>query len=372
MQKETMKYRKTETGPEAYAIKVREDSVRNPKGEIIHGVKGIYREDNGECLGIPGRNYSTVQYPDIRDVVDNALTIGKGVDLDVVRFNSYLLPSTKCGTFSGDRFEGAMGGRCIMEWSVPSFSETDMVTGDVINYIHRVKTSHDGSWSLENETACERARCLNGWTALTTTHKSRFKHTKNLSVESIISGINRSLEVFSQSVRKYGDLFNGLNNTGISHHQGLNMIKNLSFNKQEREGIESLWATPYLWRGYDNDRAPSINGWVDARFPFKYQTINQEAWKRPNPAVSGRARVGDLFNCVTQHLSHICGNRVYAANKSSKVFNRLVAYAKDTESSEESLRLYCEAPQRERAPRGSRQQQKETLKILHENAEAMN
>ena len=116
------------------------------EGRPIEGYKAIYREDNGLCLGQHSDDYGIVQYPDLKECVDNAIEfyLGEKNMNDVgLKFQSQTFPSQRG---KND------GGKCIMNWSLPMFQETEVKTGDILAWDIRIKSSHDGSWSVEPET----------------------------------------------------------------------------------------------------------------------------------------------------------------------------------------------------------------------------
>jgi len=346
--------RKTEVGPEAYKIKVREGRIRDENGRVLGNRKGIYREDNGELLGIHSSNYGIVQYGDLKDAVDNAMAISMGVDLESVQFSSTLYQSSTDGTeivskggvtgATGEStFTGSMGGRVSMSWRVPMFQKEDIVTGDPIGYTFEVDTSMDGVWSNTTKTKLERVACLNGWVKSTNVFATKFKHTKHIDIETIVKRINSSLEVFEEGVAEYGSMFSEFNQTAISQHEGHNIVTNMGFQKADRENILSLWKSPFLWSGYSDDRRPAASTWDTNNKPFTSVSIDGKSWLRPT-GVDKNAKIGDLFNCITQHLTHTCKGKLYAARKGQAAFSRLLELVEGDREDPESLRMFCEAP----------------------------
>lgn len=323
-------------GPDAYNIKVEKRSIHTPNGHEIPRRVGIYVEGTDTCLGINSENYGMVQYPDIKDAVDNALAIKCGADLDQIQFNSILLPS---GT------TGEMGGRVAMEWYLPMFNKTEYVTGDVLGMTFRMRSSHDGGWAIPSDTSLKRIACMNGWVMDRSVMSTKFKHTKNIDIQMIVSRIDKSLEAFEDGMKQYGDLFTDINETDVTWHEGLNIIKNLNFMKKDREEINHLWSRPYLWRGYDSGRQPEMQGWETNRnYGFSFVEIEGRQWKKPSPE-GLKAKVGDLFNCITQHLTHTSDTGyLKTAQKGQEAFSTLQKFCETPRVSDASMKLYCEAP----------------------------
>lgn len=350
--------KKTETGPDAYNIKVERGKVFDRRGRVIGGRVGIFNIANGDCLGIHSNNYGDVQYPDLKQATDNAILISDlGVEREQINFTSTLYQSTTCGEQTGGerdpeteaispiQFTGNMGGRVSMRWSLPTYQETDVVTGDPLSYFFEVDASHDGGWAIPTRTGIHRVACLNGLTLDETIKKTKFKHTKNIDIKMIVSRINESIDVFKDGVKKYGQLFEELSNTAINHYEGENIIKSMSFQKRDRDNIMALWSHPFQWRGYSDDRRPSQGVWTLSPDLRKFQSIDLDGKRWKQPVEHGtNGRVGDLLNCITQHMSHTCTNKVTAAQRSRRAFRELLEFTSRDRGSEESLRMICEPP----------------------------
>lgn len=329
------------SGPDAYNIKVEKNNIFTPNGDPINGRVGIFCEETGECLGVHSERYGMVQYPDIKESVDNALAIKCGADLDQVQFNSFLLPSGQTG---------AIGGRVAMEWYMPMFNETEPVTGDVIGMTFRIRSSHDGGWAIPSDTSLKRIRCMNGWVMDKSVMSTTFKHTKNIDTKMLVSRIDKSLEAFQDGVRQYGSLFGGLKETSITHHEGFNMIDNLNFLKKDKEEIKHLWSRPFLWSGYEGDRRPDMEQWECRRDQFSLVEVDGRNWKVPTNESGQKADVGDLFNCITQHLTHASAEGyVKKAVKGQECFTKLQEFCITPREDKESIKLRGEAPPRIRS-----------------------
>ena len=350
---------KTESGPDAYNVRTRVGKIKDENGRTVGGRRGIYSESTGELLGIHSLNYGHVQYADLKEVTDNAILISDlGVEREQIDFSSTLYQSSQCGVETGGEvldnetgarspitLEGAMGGRATMKWRIPTFQQKEIVTGDALSFFFEIDSSHDGGWAITQRTGIERVACLNGWVKEDTVKKSKFKHTKYIDVQMLVHRINESLDVFKEGVRQYGTLFVDMNDTAINHYEGLNMITNMGFQKKDKENILSLWKQPYQWRGYTDDRRPAQAAWNRPEPGFDSIELDGQRWKRPQiGSAYSSAKVGDLFNCITQHLTHTCKSRLYAAQKGRKAFNDLIAFVGRDRDSKESLRLTCEAP----------------------------
>lgn len=347
-----MKREISEESPEAYNFKVREGLVYDEHQRPIYGRKAIYIDDPNDqgagghqCLGIHSNAYGIVQYPDLKDAVDNAMAIGMNLDMEQVQFDSYVNPSSQ----TKDEFDNkTKGGRCVMRWRLPQFNETELTTGDTLAYVFRVSGSHDGGWSILNETEIERVACMNGWVRSQMEFKCSFKHTKNVDIEVIVKRINQSLAVFKEGVKEYGELFGNIGQVYINHYEGINILRNMSIEKGERTNIEHLWTAPWTWRGYEDHRRPAIEKWAQVAPSFRSTEIGGRDWKEPMAGDESTATVGDLFNCITQHLTHTCQSRVYSAVRGQKAFSQLLEYVRGERDSNSNMKLRCEAPPRTR------------------------
>ena len=352
--------RKTESGVDAYNVDTRVGRIKDENNNVVGGRRGIYCVRTGNLLGIHSLNYGHVKFADLKEITDNAICISDlGVTKEQIEFSSTLYQSSTCGVETGGEIidevtksrseitlEGNMGGRVTMRWRIPTFQIKVVVTGDPLSYFFEIDSSHDGGWAIPQRTGIERVACLNGWVRESTLKRTKFKHTKGVDIGLIVKRINESLDVFKDGVRAYGKLFDdaGFDDVALNHYEGVNIINNMGFQlKADRDNILSLWRQPYQWRGYTDDRRPSQGSWDIPEPRFQSIEIDEQRWKKPM-AGGDTAKVGDLFNCITQHLTHTCNRKVYAAQRGRKAFNTLLEFAGRARDTKESLRMICEAP----------------------------
>ena len=376
---------KTESGPDAYNVKTRVGRIKDENGNVIGGRRAIYSEATGQVLGIHSLNYGHVNYADIKEVTDNAILISDlGVEREQIEFSSTLYQSSTCGVETGGEvidnetgarsditLEGNMGGRVSMRWRIPTFQVKDIVTGDPLSYFFEIDSSHDGGWAIPQRTGIERVACLNGWVREETLKRTKFKHTKGVDVQLIVKRINESMDVFKAGVREYGQLFDGFHDVALNHYEGENIINNMGFQKTaDKKNILHLWDQPYQWRGYTDERRPSQGSWVIPEPRFQSRDIGGQRWKQPL-AGGATAKVGDLFNCITQHLTHTCRSKLYAAQRGQKAFVELLAFSERSRGSEESLRMVCEAPPITRNRQKKEQPEVNPLVVIEDNTQEL-
>ena len=299
------------------------------EGRPVEGYMAIYRRDNGLCLGQHSDNYGIVQYQDVKECVDNAIEfyLGEKNMNDVgLKFQSQTFPATRTKVD---------GGKCIMNWSLPMFQETEVKTGDILAWDVRIKTSHDGSWSVEPETGVTRVACMNGWTTRAVVKRATLRHTKHINIETIVKALNNSLEDFRMGVNEYGFLFRDIR-TQVTCQEGLNMIENLFGHgrKSTRKAVQSIWAQPTRWNNIPDERHPLEGKTWHNHFHDNNRivtldegTSREEAWKFPQRTdQEATAAVGDLFNCITQHLTHEDGSLVKRSVETQRVLKELIDF----------------------------------------------
>ena len=358
----------------AHELVVEEDVIQNPRTEQpISGMRGLYRQDDGGCVGVHSDKYKYIAYNDIYQAINTEIAIiseeaGGNVS---PTYSSYLLPFKRTGV---------SGGRCVMRWDVPAVQTECIKTGDVIGFYYECSPAHDGTAGVPSRTGGTRVACLNGMVMNEVSMETTFKHSKNADYRKVIKHVRASLEEFRKSVIKYGEMFNKEMNTQITWAEGHNMIRNLfSTDKEDRKSVQKLWEHPSDWREIPEDRKPdSARSWYNSR-QFIEQTNTEisrgggltELWKRPlsTPEMQ-RVNVGDLLNCITDHLTHGQDSNLFAAQRSQKAFSKILDFVRSDKESNSARKFISAPPKRTRgflAP-------KETnpLVVLSHNPDALN
>ncbi len=349
----------------AHEIRVEKDDIQNARtGEKIEGFIGLYRKDTNGIVGVHSDKYGFISYQDIHDCIATEIAIMAGPTIEP-EYTSYALPFKRTGE---------MGGRISMKWSVPSLSMECIKTGDVLNYTYECSPSHDGSAGVPSRTGADRVACMNGMVLNETLMTTTFKHSKHVDYKQIIKNVKGSVVEFEKGVKKYGQMFDEELNTRISWAEGHNAIKNIFHEKADREAIQMLWQRPSYWNNIPADRKPSSNeGWHDlSQFRDQHNVEvrhggETELWKMP--ASTDRTQtvfIGDLLNCITDHLTHGQDSRLYAAQRSQKAFKQLLDFTSNERSSNASMKLVSSPPKR---PRNATPQRREqgSLEILAHN-----
>jgi len=326
------------------------------EGNPIEGYQAIFREDNGMCLGLHSDQYGIVQYNDIKECVDNAIEFylaDKNMNDVGLKFTSQTMDSMRTGVD---------GGKCIMQWNLPMFQAAEVKTGDILTWDVNLRTSHDGSWSVEPETGITRVACMNGWTTRRVVKRTTLKHTKNINIETVVKALNNSLEDFQEGVKDYGRMFEDIR-SDVTCQEGLNIIENLFGHgkKKTREAIQSIWAQPHRWSNISLNRTPpSDMVWHNAYHEnnrivtFDEGTDMQEVWKLPRRADDeALASVGDLFNCITQHLTHEDGSLVKRSVETQRVLSKLIDYCERSSVEEDNKLVGQRLDKRKSKKRGN-------------------
>ena len=350
----------------AHEIKVAKGDIQNARtGEKIEGFIGLYRDDTNGIVGIHSDKYGFISYQDIHDCISTEIAImaGSGGDVD---YTSYALPF---------RRTGEMGGRICMHWSIPSLNKHCVRTGDILNYTYECSPSHDGSAGVPSRTGADRIACMNGMILNETLLATTFKHSKNVDYKKIIKHVKESLMEFEKGVEKYSQMFNEELSTRISWAEGHNAIKNLIYEKSDRESIQNIWERPEKWNNIPDSRKPdSTRHWYD---PIQFRDQHNvevrhggktEMWKMP--AQTDRTQtvfVGDLLNCITDHLTHGQDSRLYAAQRSQKAFKQILDFTGRERSSNESLKFVSAPPKRVRSIANAPSREENPLVILEHN-----
>lgn len=341
------------SGHDAYDIKVEKDTVINPRtNEPINGWIGLYRQDDGGCVGMHSESYGHIPYSDIYDCINfemEKIAAESGSTL-APEFTSYALPYKRTGV---------MGGRVVMRWTVPTIQKECIQTGDVLNYTYECSPSMDGTAGVPSRTGADRVACMNGMILSDTVMATTFKHSKNVDHKRLIKLVRQSMVEFEKGVGLYSQLFNEELQTRISWAEGHNVIRNLfAKDKDDREAIQKLWEHPENWNAIPDERKPDTSRlWFNPN-QFRDQhnvQVNHngqsEMWKMPAlEEHTQTVRIGDLFNCMTDHLTHHQDSRLYAAQRSQKAFTEILGYVGREKSANASLKFISAPPKRTRNP----------------------
>jgi len=358
-----------ESGLNAYDIKVEKDIVINPRtNEPIKGWIGLYREDDGGCVGMHSDSYGYVSYQDVFNCINFEMEkISSEIGGNLMpEFSSYTLPYGRTGV---------MGGRAVLRWEMKMLQKEEYTTGDALAWTFECSPSHDGTAGIPTRTGLERIACMNGMTVSSTVMATTFKHSKNVDYKRLIKLTRQSMEEFEKGVLDYGQLFNEELNTRISWAEGKNIIRNLFYEKDDREAIQSMWEHPESWNAIPESRKPSGEGrWFDmiqlrdqSNVEVKHNGTT-ELWKMPALKPSTQtAQIGDLLNCITDHLTHGQDSRLYAAKRSQKAFKEILDFTSRDKGSNESLKFISAPPTRVRNAANAPSREVNPLVILEHN-----
>ena len=114
------------------------------------------------------------------------------------------------------------------------------------------------------------------------------------------------------------------------------MIENLFGHgrKSTRKAVQSIWAQPKRWNNIPDSRHPFEGKPWHNHFHDNNRlvtldegTSREEAWKFPQRTdQEATAAVGDLFNCITQHLTHEDGSLVKRSVETQRVLKELIDF----------------------------------------------
>ena len=239
----------------------------------ITGSKSGYfmniREDNGEILGATSERYAVVNNADLLDKADEAL------DRRGIGYNRNVYVT-----------DGGRKLRAVYDLEGENFQVAGPQVGDVMSYRLTVQNSFDRTLRISFALGLMRLICTNGMQTMEKDVDMVSKHSRKLSLDSLITeeALDKSLASLSRST----DVFHTLAGQAVPTDTGLNILANLTAKKiisdKVRERVASIWANrDQLLRSNDTD-----------------------------------GNLYNLYNAVTQHLTdEVEGSRFEYANSIS-------------------------------------------------------
>lgn len=152
--------------------------VYDVHGNKIDGYLSVVDTSRERTLAVHSDSYSLVPHSDVVEAIDAAvrsMNISSDMDVKIIDVDS------------GKKLRGQILFNDLVV-------EPDV--GDYVAFSVNFFNSYDGSWSFGIEGQGHRLWCKNGCTTADTAARSRFKHTKNISVDAAVGQIARSLEIF--------------------------------------------------------------------------------------------------------------------------------------------------------------------------------
>jgi len=243
---------------------------------IIHNGKptgffGNFREDTGACLGMTSDQYGLVQNDELVDAAIAALH-ARGLS----DFEQKVLVTGE-------------GEKMFAEFTFKN-KQLASAVGDIFGYKLILKNSFDRSTRAAFELALLRLTCMNGNSTLEKEFGVTAKHSGKVSVEFVGRAIDHSIENGQRALKVYDKLAE----MAITDEQGQNILKQLEAIKllsgSLRQSMETLWLAPKR----TEDKARNLY---------------------------------NLYNAVTEHLTHQVSNERYeysqkvGSNVLIKLFN---------------------------------------------------
>jgi hypothetical protein len=235
---------------------------------------GNFREDTGECLGVTSEQYGIIQNADLLGAAHEAL-IAKGL----VGFTERNLVT-------------ANGARFFTEFT---FADKQLATdvGDVFGYRLTLKNSFDRSMRAAVQLGFLRLTCKNGASVLEREFNVTRKHSSRVTVDFLGDAIDKAISQGSDALKVYDQMAK----VEVSDEQGKNVLDQLvmidALSGSLRDAIATLWLNP-------------------KRAEDKARTLY------------------NLYNAVTEHLTHeVSQTRFeYADKVSNGILLRLVNAAR--------------------------------------------
>lgn len=251
-------------------------SMRMPHpltGELTNIFANV-REDTKEILGTTSDQYGIVQNSELIDMVRAAF--------DRENLTGY---NEKIIVTNGGR-------RVYAEFDFGAKTAQTQV-GDIFGYRLRMKNSFDRTVSAAIELFFKRLACSNGMATLLREFGMEKKHSKKITVDFVREAIENAFANGNEALK----IYEVLGNQEISMEQGQNILTHLNLTEKLREAIELLWLNPR--RELDRSR-----------------------------------NLYNLYNAVTEHLTHqVEGERYeYAKKVSQSILAELYHAATDKDS----------------------------------------
>ena len=232
---------------------------------------GNFREDTGACLGVTSEQYGLIQHTTL---IETARSVFEAKGLTDYKENILV---------TGDG-----GQRLHADFT---FANKQLATsvGDVFGYKLIIRNSFDRSLRAAFALGFMRLTCLNGASTLEKEFGLTQKHSLNISTDFISKAIDNAFAHGASALAVYDEMAAA----AISDEQGVNILNHLVLadvlSGSLREDIKTLWLSPRR----QEDKARNVY---------------------------------NLYNAVTEHLTHrVAGERYeYADKVSNNVLFRLV------------------------------------------------
>jgi len=230
--------------------------IYDSKGKVLP-VKGTFRTDNNDFLGVVTNNYKVIQNREIFNFIDRLQE--NGLNMECLRSDSF------------------QGGRSVFaEFDLKDFSLDVGNVGDIVNTSLIVRAMHDGSGSFSLGLNTKRLICTNGMTLPTKHSIDYVRHTQNAPLK--IEGMYDTVGLLSSEIENFFALLNSLAKIKLSVPVVGKIVNNIF---QNDEGIMSNVA--------ENKALTILNN---------FETNDNNTFKKQ----SGTAYA--LLNAVTNYTDH--------------------------------------------------------------------
>jgi hypothetical protein len=239
---------------------------------------GNFRTDTGEFLGAASENYGLVQNTELLDAARTALDT-RGL----TGYREKVIVADK-------------GQRMYAEFSFQN-KQLASAVGDVFGYVLRMKNSFDRTLRASFELGMLRLACLNGAATMEKEFGINKKHSSGVSVQFIAEAVDKAINKGQDAIKVYDQLAT----VPITDQQGDLILRNLELRKllsgSLRECIRARWLNP----SRNEDKARNIY---------------------------------NLYNAVTEHLTHVVAAEryEYAQKTNNNVFLALVNAARQADN----------------------------------------
>lgn len=243
------------------------ESVKTKEGIEVPDKKIVLRTDTRQPLGIVGNRYEALPNRELFPKVEEALN-KLGIDQKVIY---------------EQRNNGA---RCFMYLDFPGISK-EIKKGDVVSAGLRVQNSFDGSLKAGLSLFAKRLVCSNGMTASENITSITQRHTRNVNVNIITSGIKENLRQFNEVLIPFWNALNEYDVKDEAYHIIDELVPSREDRKEDPEvGRRALLPTKY--------REDIINRYNQSQ--FRGDTRNGSMW--------------DLYNTFTEVATHVISKNV--------------------------------------------------------------
>jgi len=244
--------------------------LRHPVSNAPIPQFGNFRDDTGECLGVTSEQYGLIQNSELLDAARAAL--------DSRGLSGYTEKIIVAG--DGARF-----------YATFTFANKQIASsvGDVFGYQLTLKNSFDRTIRAAMQLGLLRLVCLNGASTLEKEFGVTRKHSSKVSVDFLGDAIDKAIANGQNALGVFDDLAS----VELSDEQGINLLAQFVtldvLSKSLQDNIKTLWLAPRR----QEDKARNVY---------------------------------NLYNAVTEHLTHkVAPERFeYAAKTNNNVLLRLV------------------------------------------------